>query len=64
MIKRIEGPTPNGGAYAEAIYEDETGFECDIKDAKYISILEYDDNGKCIMHTLGLCKHKPEPVPA
>ena len=57
MIKRIDGPTPNGGDYLIAIYEDENGFECDMENATYISILEYTNDDVCVMHTLGLCSH-------
>ena len=60
MIVRIDEPTPNGGDYSIGIYQDEDGFECDIEDAKYISILEMTNDGECVMHTLGLCEHKPE----
>ena len=60
MQVRIDEPTPNGGDYAIAIYEDENGFECEIEDAKYISILEYTNSGNCVMHTLGLCDNNDE----
>ena len=64
MITRIDEPTPNGGDYAIAIYEDENGFECDIEEAKYISIFEYTNAGEGVMHTLGLCEHNQEEATA
>ena len=60
MVIRDDGPTPNGGDYMIGIYEDKNGFECEIEEATSISILEYTNDGRCVMHTHGLCEHDHE----
>lgn len=42
--KRIEGPTPNGGAYAIAVTDDEGNVE----------VTEYDQDGKPVARPYGM----------
>lgn len=49
FLKRIDGPTPNGGTYAEVYYYDEHDKETDdVKKAVKAYGREYDKNGKLI----------------
>jgi len=55
--ERIEGPTPNGGAYAIArFYRDDDGgadTEVDRQTADRIEITEYSEDGRVLMRTYG-----------
>ena len=46
--ERIEGPTPNGGAYAMAYYSDEIG----TPGAKIVEIVEFSEDGQPIFSTI------------
>lgn len=56
MFERIEGSTPNGGAYSEIHYLSAEGRAVDEKEAKRCVIREYDKSGKMIFETWGNVK--------
>ena len=58
LIRRIEGPTPNGGEYAEISFTDRKGKPCEEKDAYRFTINEYDKEGTVINSTYGFSKKK------
>ncbi len=49
--RRIDKPTPNGGAYSIAYFRDDEGKPCEEKDAKSFEFVEYDKNGVLIKRT-------------
>lgn len=49
---RIDGPTPNGGAYAVAYYSKE-GQPVDREQATEVEICEFDQAGNCLFRTYG-----------
>lgn len=53
--ERIDGPTPNGGAYAIAYFRDADGKPCSKDMATNIEIVEFDENGRDVFRTYGLC---------
>jgi len=58
LVTRIEGPTPNGGEYAEISFTDRNGNPCEEKDAYRFSINEFDKEGAVINSTYGFSKQK------
>ena len=52
-MERIEGPTPNGGSYAECHYFDSEGHVVEKKYAKNVIISEFDSEGHLICETNG-----------
>ena len=50
-MKRIDEPTPNGGAYSVIYFKDKDGNPCSESAAKHFEIIEYDENNEPIMHT-------------
>lgn len=44
--ERIEGPTPNGGAYSIAYWRDDNGNPVDREQATKVEIVEYDEAGE------------------
>jgi len=51
--ERIEGPTPNGGAYAIMYFMDDNGDPCAEDRAARAEIVEYDQDGNGIFRTYG-----------
>ena len=65
--RRIDGPTPNGGAYAVATYlrSLEEPVEVEEAGAGAMAIAEFDSDGVMIMETWGeLGEHRPTPEEA
>jgi hypothetical protein len=64
--RRVEGPTPKGGAYSIGYFSHD-GRPVPQRFANQILIIEYDDDGREIYRTFGLCTPKvvlpPEYVP-
>lgn len=54
--KRVDGPTPNGGAYSIAYYQDAKGNDADVDKATNMLIVEYSSDGQVIRNTYGLTK--------
>lgn len=50
--ERIEGPTPNGGAYAVAIFSRD-GKPAEKADATAVEITEYAADGTALLRTYG-----------
>ena len=60
-MKRIDGPTPNGGAYAEIYYVEENGKSVDDSNLAVKAYgCEYDKNGKLINETFFVLNDKTE----
>lgn len=57
---RVEGPTPNGGAYSIGFYYDSEGNPCVPEQASTIHIHEYDENDLFINEVVGICNNKGE----
>jgi hypothetical protein len=54
-MTRVEGPTPNGGAYSVGTYLDLATFqEVDESVATGIAIVEYDADGTFLFETIGV----------
>ena len=51
--ERIEGKTPNGGAYSIAYYQDEYGDPIEKSKATMVEIVEYDNNDNHVARTYG-----------
>lgn len=49
--ERIKGPTPHGGIYAIAYYQDANGQPTDKPSAVAAEIIEYDDAGGVVWRT-------------
>lgn len=49
--ERTEGPTPHGGAYAIAYYQDANGQPADKADAVAVEIIEYNADGVEVWRT-------------
>ncbi len=49
--ERIDGPTPNGGAYAIAYYFDKNDNPCPPEKAYRVEVVEYDNKGNRINST-------------
>lgn len=49
--ERINRPTPNGGAYAIAYYQDKSGQPCDKRVAAQVVVLEYDNSDEVVGST-------------
>lgn len=58
--ERIEGPTPTGGDYAIAYWQDGQGNPCEKDQAKAAEIVEYSANGDHIMRTYMETSHGPD----
>lgn len=58
MTKRINGPTPNGGAYSEIYYFNDSGDSVDEKAATKCVIRECTEDGDLIQETWGTCSPK------
>ena len=58
---RIDGPTPNGGAYSIAYYYDKNGNPCDVSTGILGQIVEYDKNGKSINVIISAKRPIPKP---
>ena len=54
--KRVDGPTPAGGAYSEIYFFGEIGLVDDPESATHGSIVEYKEDGTRIMETFFLIK--------
>ena len=52
MQKKIDGPTPNGGAYAIVYFRDSNGNRCNESECYDCEIVEYDNDGRFIFSTL------------
>lgn len=52
-FKKIDGPTPNGGAYAVIYFKDKNGRPCSEKDSVSFEISEFDEQGNSIFRTYG-----------
>lgn len=50
-IRRIEGPTPNGGAYSVIVYLNIDFQPVEEIEATHAEITEYDQNGLVILRT-------------
>jgi len=48
------GTTPNGGVKSVSYYFDENREACNPKDAKYVNIVEYDENDNRVFETYGI----------
>ena len=55
-ILRVDGPTPNGGAYAEMVFYEHNGHRCKECDAHWVVINEYDKKKRLLKSTYGLAK--------
>ena len=53
--KRINEPTPNGGAYSEIYYFDDAGLPADQETATKCVIRECAEDGTLICECWGLC---------
>jgi hypothetical protein len=53
ISERIDGPTPNGGTYAIAYYQDEAGEATDKDAATAVEIVEFDGDDNEIFRTYG-----------
>ena len=51
--ERIEGPTPNGGAYAVAHFRGSDGTPVPKSKAVYVEIIEYGADGEELFRTHG-----------
>lgn len=51
MEERTEGPTPNGGAYAIAYFQDADGNPADKDAAVQAEIVEFDEQGNQLFRT-------------
>jgi len=51
--EHVVGPTPHGGAYSIAYWQDEEGQPTTKAKAKRAEIIEYDEDGKAIARTYG-----------
>lgn len=54
--ERIEGPTPNGGAYAIAFWHAEDGSPTDKESAVTCEVVEYDANDQVVFRTYATLK--------
>jgi hypothetical protein len=68
---RTEGPTPNGGAYAIAYWQDMHGNPVDKSEYARFEIVEYDEAGNQVFRTYGVNSSAPQldldgvpPLPA
>ena len=52
--ERIDEPTPNGGVYAIANFQDSDGSPAEKNNAKRVEIVEYDGNDKVVWRTYGV----------
>ncbi|MEN6583043.1 MAG: hypothetical protein ABFD54_11385 [Armatimonadota bacterium] len=55
-IERQPGPTPNGGAYSEAVFSDDNGNLVSKEVATHVEIIEYTASGQRIASTYGSIK--------
>ena len=53
--KTIYGETPHGGIKCVAYYFDKDRKACKPKDAKYMNIVEYDENDNRLFEVYGIC---------
>lgn len=51
MIRRIDGPTPNGNAYSEAYFTNDAGDLVGESDATNVEIVEFDLSGNVVFRT-------------
>lgn len=49
--ERVEGPTPNGGAYAVIVYLGEDGDQAEKEQAAAAEVVEYDEQDEAIFRT-------------
>jgi len=54
VSRRIDGQTPNGGAYAIAYYFDKDKKPCIPQEASFCEIIEYNENDNIIHRTYAL----------
>ncbi len=54
--KKLVGQTPNGGAYAEIYYFDDSGNAADESEASKCVISEFTENGDLIAETWGVLR--------
>ena len=59
-MERVEGPTPSGGAYAEAYYVDENNEEVAKEIATNMIIKEYDEDDNLINTVYGTLVEEEE----
>ena len=57
---RIEGPTPNGGAYAITYWLDMFGSPVDKSEYARFEIVEYDETGEQIFRSYGYKRGAPQ----
>lgn len=57
--ERIDGPTPNGGAYAIIYYQDAQGELTDKSSAVRAELIEFDANGEQVWRSY--VEIQPEP---
>ena len=57
---RPEGPTPNGGAYAIAYWQDMFGNPVSKDQSAMVEIVEYDETGEQIFRTYGINSSAPQ----
>lgn len=53
--KRINEPTPNGGAYSVAFFYNAKGEPCEESDARRVEFVEYSEDDERICSTYGFC---------
>lgn len=51
--RRVDGPTPNGGASSKAFFQDDEGNPVEEEQATRVEIVEYDAEQKVIGRTYG-----------
>ena len=56
IVKRIDGPTPNGDAYGEVSFTNKEGKPCLEKDAVKCTINEFSEGGKLISSVYSIVK--------
>lgn len=52
--EKHDGPTPNGGAFSVGYFYDKNHKPCHRENARFINIIEYDENGIYINETAAL----------
>lgn len=60
--RRVDGETPNKGAYAILNFLDASGEPIEEKEASHVEVVEYDEDGEVMFRTYGVIP-KPEVEP-
>jgi hypothetical protein len=58
LVKRIDGPTPNGGVYAEVSFTDKNGKPCVEEEAAKCTINEFAEDGTLINSVYSIVQAK------